>query len=52
MRTKKTTILLIVFVLLMSFVPFKKLVRADEGYGVVTTEKGEMYKDTHGNLIA
>ncbi len=51
MRTKKTTILLIVFVLLMSFVPFKKLVRADEGYGVVTTEKGEMYKDTHGNLF-
>jgi len=51
MRTKKTTILLIVFVLLMSFVPFNSIIRADEGYGVVTTEKGEMYKDTQGNLF-
>ena len=35
----------------MSFVPFNSIIRADEGYGVVTTEKGEMYKDTQGNLF-
>jgi|GEM_PF-2323814 len=51
MRVKKMIIWLVVFVLLMSFIPFKKLVKADEGYGVVNTEKGKMYRDTHGNLF-
>lgn len=35
---------------LVSFVPFGGTIKADEGYSLVTTEKGEMYRDTHGNL--
>ncbi len=51
MRSKKITILLILFVFLVSFVPFGGTIKADEGYGVVATDQGEMYRDTHGNLF-
>ena len=51
MRIKKIIVLLILFVLLISFVPFGGMIKADEGYGLVTTDKGEMYRDTHGNLF-
>ncbi len=51
MNIKKAVILSILFVFLVSFVPFGRTIKADEGYGVVTTEKGEMYKDTYGNLF-
>ncbi|MEF3245143.1 MAG: hypothetical protein K6343_04085 [Caldisericaceae bacterium] len=51
MRVKKMIILLVVFIFLVGFIPFEKMVKADEGYGVINTEKGKMYRDTHGNLF-
>ena len=50
MKAKKITVLLVLLALFVSFVPFGKQVKAGEEYGLVKTEKGEMYRDTHGNL--
>ncbi len=47
---KKSVILSILFVFLVSFVPFSKIIKADEEYGVVDVNGVEMYRDTHGNL--
>lgn len=51
MKIKKVLILLCLSVFLVSFVPFGSVIKADEGYGVIITEQGEMYRDTHGNLF-
>jgi len=51
MKYKKVIIFLVTLIILINLVPMSDLVRADEGYGVVTTDKGEMYRDTHGNLF-
>jgi len=51
MKIKKIAICLIILVLLMSFVPLSGTIRADEIYGLVVTENGEMYRDLQGNLF-
>lgn len=51
MKIKKALILLCLSVFLLSFFKSGNVIKAGEGYGVVTTDKGEMYKDTYGNLF-
>jgi len=52
MNIKKMVVFSIVFSLLMCLIPFTGLSKADDGYGIITTDQGEMYKDLQGNLFS
>jgi len=45
MKIKKIAIFLSILVLLVGFASFKGTITADESYGLIMTEKGEMYRD-------
>lgn len=51
MKTKKAVIFFLIIVLLISFIPNLRVANANEDYGLVATEEGEMYKDLQGNLF-